>query len=144
MAHPPSRPYRRAKLVLDGISVFCQAEPIRISQPTSRERAIMAQLCCERSLEAMYYEGALSLWMRVRSSYQWSCEACQNSTCTDCHLFHMLLVALHLTIKYCGPADTVYHWTSIRQAQEKWRDLTQLELIQQEVDMCRRLNWKFF
>jgi hypothetical protein len=134
----------RIMQLLEGCSVFSNA-PIPVTLTTQRERSIMAKLCSERKLALMYYEGAMSLWMRVRFSYQWRCDGCRRGTsCRDCGLIHLLLVALHLTIKYCGCSDTAYHTTSMQQAREKWHHITKQKLIDQEILMCQRLNWMFF
>lgn len=106
----------------------------------------MAALCRARSLDPMYYEGALALWMRAKHAYRWDCEALEKCECGPgrCALQHRLLVALHLTIKFCGPTSVEYHATTALQASETWHGLTKTKLYEAEIDMCRVLNWVFF
>lgn len=137
------RPPRRPKVKTDCAILYAE-RPIPIMALTSRERELMRQLCSARKLDLTYYEAALTLWMRTKHEYRW----CQNGTlckCVpECKLYHFLLTALHLAIKYCGPAELEYHSTTILQGKETWTGLTHPKLFQAELLMCRQLNWLFF
>lgn len=99
----------------------------------------MSALCSARRLDPFYYEGALVLWMRVRSSYMDYTTALLHNC-----LIERLITALHLTIKFCGPSDTTYHCTTLLQASEHWHDVTPQKLLAAEIDMCCKLDWHFF
>lgn len=128
----------------NGRSVFHHSGPEMISFLDDRDRAIMNQLCQARKLEAMYYEAALALWMRVKHRYYWDCQSSRCICRPECKLYQHLLIALYLAIKYCGPSCVEYHTTTVLQGSETWTGLTKSLLYSSEVAMCEILNWTFF
>ena len=117
-----------------GTSVWGTTGTICPCELSDTERAIMSELCHKRHLDNFYYEGALSLWMRAKAFYP----------CDSARLPELLLVALTLTLKYCGPIWTMHAATSIELAQEDWPAMTYSALLKEEMTMCQRLNWEFF
>lgn len=147
---------RRPRYEEKSYTVMHATQELSIMPLTGRERDLMRELCSARKLDLFYYEGALSLWMRVKEAYTW-CNAQQQQkqqehcpcSCScrqskECKLLHYLLTALHLTLKYCGPDNVEFHATTLKQAKETWEKLTAKVLFQAEISMCRQLNWVFF
>lgn len=140
-----ARVMKRPRIVSDGESVFRSKHFPTVLPLTERERTIMSILCRARKLEQMYYEGALSLWMRTKQHYVWNCINQQVCICKpECQLKHFLLTALHLSIKYCGPACVEHHATTVLQGSETWTGLTRVKLYEAEIQMCQSLEWVFF
>lgn len=116
-------------------SVFRATTPPVVSPLTSEEREYMSSLCAARNLSRIYYEAALTIWMRCKHCYS-------SSSSGDLKL--SLLTALLVTIKWMGPADLTHHTTSVRQAQEDFPDLTVYRLEKLEVTLCQNIDWVFF
>ena len=140
------RSLKRPRVAEQGASVFRSQYNTVIQSLDDRERTIMSELCSTRKLDQMYYEGALTLWMRVKCLYYWDCRDKQQiCTCKpECKLKHHLLVALHLCMRYCGPTCIEYHNTTVLQGTETWTGLNKDVLFRAELEMCQALNWIFF
>ncbi|KAG5182875.1 hypothetical protein JKP88DRAFT_272844 [Tribonema minus] len=127
---PPRTPVTRSVWSRDGPPTplpLCQAE-----------RDLMMTLCARRRLPVCYFEGALSLWIRVKSDYQESLKQDGERTI-------LMITALFITVKFMGPQSLTHHAVTLDKAREDgWKDVTSESLMTRELTMCQFVNWDLF
>lgn len=113
-----------------------QAAPSPLRQ---EDRDVMATLCGARVLPCCYYEGALTLWMRVKTDYVTDLERGG-----EAELKSLLLVALGLCVKWMGPKDVTHASMASGKARGDGVVWGRGELLERELRMCAGLDWDFF
>lgn len=119
----------------DRESLFSVRQRPLVLHLTRVERTVASELCSKRRLGNLYYEGTLSLWMRVKSCYPLG---------DPVYVRRQLLIAMFLTIKFCGPAWTTFEHVTVDAGRADAPELTKDMLLEEELAMCTLLQWKFF
>lgn len=126
-----ARPMKRAR-IRNSRSVFLKHFDEGLAGLSNDERSFLEQLCRDRELEQLYYEGACVLFMRCKHHL------------SDHNQQLTMLACLHVTAKFCGPPWTAHKAVKLDLAQKLDTSLNSDKLCRLELDVLHALNWTIF